>query len=114
MGQGWENFAVGRDRERALGVWEKASKWGEKQARGCWRLAPPTSPFYHEAALVDALGSEPAEQSRAEQLWLGQSPAGPFVVIGFSAGAFPLSFPARCSPFPPWASGVVSVSQFTS
>lgn len=65
MGQDWENFVVGRDRERALGVWEKASKWGEKQARGCWRLAPPTSQFYHEAALVDALGSEPAEQRRA-------------------------------------------------
>lgn len=59
------------------------------------------------------LGSEPTVR-RAEQLWPGQDPAGPFVVIGFSAGAFPLSFPACCSLCPPWASGTVSISQTTS
>lgn len=32
--------------------------------------------------------------SKAEWLCPGMAPAGPFVVIGFSAGAFPLSFPA--------------------
>lgn len=69
-------------------------------------VSPPARP-----ARCSAL-SQPV--SRAEYLWPGQDLAGPFVVIGFSAGVFPLSFPARCSPFPPWASGTVSISQTTS
>jgi hypothetical protein len=41
-----------------------------------------------------AFGPEPTMNSKAEWLCPGMGPAGPFVVIGFSAGAFPLSFPA--------------------
>lgn len=43
---------------------------------------------------------EPTMNSKAEQLWLGMDPAGPFVVIGFSAGAFPLSLLPCCSSSP--------------
>lgn len=105
MGQLYKTLGAGK---HTLGTWARAPKTGEENKTGMMETSSP-----HLAVLLlaspgrfFALSSEPTV-SRAEQLWLAQDPAEPCVVIGFSAGAFPVSFPACCPLFLPRASGAI-------
>lgn len=107
MGETWVNCVKG---EVGRGSWvrEKAWKPGRRglkmELRTRWD-AGDQLPLSHcllpaSPNRCPAFDPEPTMNSKAERLWPGLDPAGPFVGTGFSAGAFPLSLPHCCSPAP--------------